>query len=376
MRTIIAAALIVGLVTLNGCGDDVPPPQTPPPPPPSPPAALAPPVDTSPPTPLAPPKPSMAEMQLTSVKAVVDALNAHDAQKYAALFAADALDKGAGEPDASGRDTIATRIQQLFTAFPDFKIAVDRVWQKGNLAVASWGWTGTDTGGFMGAKPTGRPAGVQGASLAWYNDDGLIKELHRYDDVGTVMNQLDPKAKKNGFRAPPTLASTMDVVTSTGAGTPDEDKTLDVAKAAYTAVDNKKEADVLAVATDDTVIDDYTMPTTTKGLKDWKAMYKTYTSAFPDFKQMPMTNQVAVKDYVVSEGVLSGTHKGALGPLKATGKPVSIHFVDITQWKDGKLTRFQTWANSVELLTEIGIIKPPGAAAPAAPSAPAAPKKK
>jgi hypothetical protein len=62
--------------------------------------------------------------------------------------------------------------------------------------------------------------------------------------------------------------------------------------------------------------------------------------------------------YVVSEGVLQGTHKGPIGPFKATGKPVSLHFVDIVQFKAGKIARLQTWANGVELLTENGVIKP------------------
>jgi predicted ester cyclase len=73
-------------------------------------------------------------------------------------------------------------------------------------------------------------------------------------------------------------------------------------------------------------------------------MYDTYVKAFPDFKQA-VSSQVAVKDYVITEGVFNATHEGAIGPIRATGKPVSIHFLDAAQLRDGKIAHFWTWAN-------------------------------
>jgi predicted ester cyclase len=374
------AALVFGMSSLSGCGGSEPPPQAPPAPS-APPAPLASSTPAAPPAPVAPPKPSLSDLELASAKAAADAITQHDAQKYAALFTPDGVDKGAGEPDSVGHDAIVARMQALFTTFPDIKLSIGRVWQKGNLVVATWAWTGTDTGGFLGKKPTGRPAGLEGVSLGWYTDDGLVKELHRYGDLATLVSQLDPKAKKGSFRAPPTLPASMDVVSATG--TPDEDKEIDLAKALYAALDNKKVADVMGAFTEESTAEDYTMPTSMKGLKDWKAMYDSYSGAFPDFKQS-IANQVAIKDFVISEGTFNGTHKGAMGPIKATGKPVSLHFVDIAQYKDGKIAHFWTWANAAELLMQVGVMKPP--APPKAPAAdakgppadakaPAAPKK-
>jgi steroid delta-isomerase-like uncharacterized protein len=359
MRTKIAvAALVLGTSYVTGCGGSEPPaPQAPPAapaPPPPPIASAAPPAATTAP---APAKPSLSDLELASAKAAADALTQHDAQKYAALFAPDGVDKGVGEPDSVGREAIAASIQHLFTAFPDLKLSIGRVWQKGNLVVATWAWTGTDTGGFLG-KPTGRSVGIEGASLGWYTDDGLLKELHRYADLGTLLSQLDPKAKKGSFRAPPTLPTSMDVVAATG--TPDEDKEIDLAKGFYAALDNKKVDDVMGAFTDESTAEDYTTPMPIKGRKDWKAMYDSYARAFPDFKQS-IANQVAIKDFVVSEGVFNGTHKGAMGPIRATGKPVSLHFVDIAQFKDGKIAHFWTWSSAPEFLTQVGVMKPPGA---------------
>lgn len=301
----------------------------------------------------------MADMQKATVQTVADAINAHDAQKYASVFATDGIQKMAGMPDAVGRDAVVASTKQWFAMFPDTKFAFSRVWQKDNVGVSTWDWNATDSGsGFMGAKPTNRPVGLTGATVAVYGDDGLIKELHIYQDYATVMQQLDPKAKKNSFRAPPALATSVDWV---AAGSPEEDGNLGFAKAFYQALDDKKEKDVVAAATEDTTGDDYEAPASIKGLKQWRGMYREYVTAFPDFKQLPLANQWAIGGYVVSEGVLQGTNKGPIGPFKASGKPVSLHFVDIAQLKAGKIAHLQTWANGVELLTQIGVIKPPPA---------------
>ncbi len=74
------------------------------------------------------------------------------------------------------------------------------------------------------------------------------------------------------------------------------------------------------------------------------------------------------------EGVLTGTQKGALGPIKATNKPVSSHFVDISQIKDGKFVSTVSYSNNVEVLTELlGVIPPPAQSVAAATTAAPAP---
>jgi uncharacterized protein (TIGR02246 family) len=363
---------ILGLA-LVACGEDLPPPQPPPPPPPPPAAPPPPPPAPEPPPP--PPKLSMPELESTTVRSMVDALNQRDAGKYADLFTTDAVFKNAPGPDTTGKDAIVAQFRQLFGTFPDFKFSVDHVWQKGDMAAITWSWTGTDTGGFLGNKPTGRPAGIEGASVAWFNPDGLIKEMHVYDDTQMIATQLDPRAKKGSFRAPPKHEMPMETIASTG---PDEDKLLEPAKAFYTALDDKKEADAVAFLTDDSSYDDFTMPAGVKGKKDFKVVYKSWVTAFPDFKQMPLTNQFAVENYVISEGLFTGTNKGPLGGAPPTKRPVSTHFLDILHFKDGKILRAFTWSDSTEMTAELHPPKPAppvsAAAKAAAPAAPAAPK--
>jgi predicted ester cyclase len=151
------------------------------------------------------------------------------------------------------------------------------------------------------------------------------------------------------------------------------------------AFESKKEADFLALVDDNADMDDFASPAKSKGRADQKAFFGMFTKAFPDQKHTT-TNALGVEDFVITEGSLSATHKGALGPIKATNKPVTLHGVFVGQVKDGKFIHAWHYSNSAELLMQIGLIPPPGsappgaapakapAAAPAA-AAPAAPKQ-
>ena len=238
-----------------------------------------------------------------------------------------------------------------------------KTFTNGNTTAFEWVVTGKNDGPLPGqAKPTGKQIGIAGVSVATFDDAGLIREEHRYVDTPTVLSQLDPKAKAGTFRAPLTLPTAAPEA-YVAKGTPEEAKTLAQAKALYTAFEGKKEADVIALVTDDTTIDDFTMPATTKGTKGIKDYVDSFWKTFPDVAQVKPV-QFAAGDYVVTEGTFTGTQKGALGPIKATNKPVSMRFVDIFQFKDGKVVRGDSFGNSAEILVAVGAMQPPVTAPP------------
>ena len=268
----------------------------------------------------------MAEMQLQSARALADAINARDAKKFAASYATDASVTVYGVGDVSGRDAIAAETQKWLDGFGDLKFHVGRIFQKADMAVVEWAWAGTHTGEFMTVKPTQRPLGVQGASVVWFSADGLVAKEHRYFDLATLRAQDDPNAKKDSFRAPPALPSSIEAHVSKGGA--DEDKVVDVVKSFYASLATKKEADVLSFVADDTVIDDASLPKPLKGKKELRAYFASFMKAFTDLKQQNST-LFAADDFVVAEGVLEGVHA-------ATKKPMTAHFVDVLEIKDGK----------------------------------------
>lgn len=304
-----------------------------------------------------PKKESPAELQAKTMKGFVDAMNAHDSKKLAGFYTENATVKVAGAPDAMGRDAIAQSYQKLFDAFSNFKTAPARVFKKNDVTVLEWAFNGTHSGDLWGIKATEKPVGAQGLDVIWFDDNGMIKEHHVYYDGGTVLSQIGMSKQK--ARPIPTLPTTMPTPVE-AKGTPEEQKNVDAVKAMSTALENKKEADFLANIADNVEYDDMTMPQTMKGKADAKKFFKEMTTAFPDAK-FQTANAWGFGDYVVSEGMMTGTNKGSFFGMPATKKPLSMRSVDIMQMKDGKMVHGWAYANGADMMMQLGLIQPPKA---------------
>jgi len=391
MRTKIVAALITASLALAACGGEAPPPQPPPAPPPPPTTASA----TAPPAPTAPPppaKPALSEVIPQTLKGQADAFNAHDAQKMASYFTDDATSIAYGEGETHSKGDVQGYYTDLFTGFPDIKTAATRIWIKDNVAIMELTWTGTFTADFKGMKATNKPVGGQRVHIMWFNDDGLVKEIHQYADGAGVMAQI---AGKKGAPAVPALPTNPPQV-HVAKGGPDEDKLVDLAKATDDAFskDDAKAAQAL-YADDADVWLSFGGGPAMKGKKELAKGLTDWFKSFPDQK-WTVTNAWGIDGFAIVEHTLSGTQKGALGPfLPGTNKPVTNwHFVDIIQpTADGKLQHGWIYSNLLEMMAQTGALKkqgdkpaagakaaaksapPAGAAAPAGGAA-AAPAKK
>jgi hypothetical protein len=369
MRSTILAALTVTTLALSACGGEAPPPEAPPapPPPPPPPVASAPPADTTPPPP--PPKPALADVIPVTLKGIGDAFNAHDAGKMSQAFTDDAAVYTYGGGETHSKGDLATGIGMLFTAFPDAKSAVTRIWIKGNVAVTEIVWNGTMTGDMGPFKATGKPVGEQRLHVMMFNDDGLVKEMHEYGDDSTTMMQAQGK---KGAPPIPTLPTNPPEVHS-GKGTPDEDKLVTWAKAGDDTFSKDDPKAVMAGTADDA---DYWLNIgggpAIKGKKDMLKSLTGWFKAFPDQK-WTSGNAWGIDGFAIIEHTVTGTNKGPMGPLPASGKPVqNWHWVDIMQpTADGKVQHGWGYANLLEELAQTGQMpKPPAAPAGAKPPAP------
>jgi steroid delta-isomerase-like uncharacterized protein len=367
-KTICGAALVAVLISAcGGEGEAIPPPQAPTPPPP-PVAAPAP--EPPPAPPPEPPKPSMLELEKQSTHAGMMALNAHESAKFAETFAPDGVSIAYGFGENKGREAIASDTQKLFDGFPDFKIAHTNVYAKGELVVLEWVMNGTHKGEFMGVKPTGKPVGIRGATVLWMTPDGLVKQEHRYMDGSTIMAQLGQiKTPARPVPAMPSGEATWHVAK----GSPEEDKQSDIAKGMYAAFDKKAEADFLGAMADNAVWVDLTMPKDATTKAESKKFFQAFTKAFPDGK-LAVDTVFSVDEFTIAESTMNGTHNGPLGPLKATKKPVSLHDLDVMTIKDGKVQAGTGYSNSVELLSQTGLLPKPKAAKTEGDKKPAADK--
>jgi steroid delta-isomerase-like uncharacterized protein len=121
-------------------------------------------------------------------------------------------------------------------------------------------------------------------------------------------------------------------------------------------------------ASDDITWDDMTQPETMKGKAAGKKYFAAMTTAFPDVKATTQ-NAWGIGDVVIAEGTITGTQKGAFFGIPATKKPVSLHGVDIMQFKDGKIISGRSYGNGAEMMMQLGLMPQPGAAKDAKPAA-------
>ncbi len=341
--------LLLGALCLLACGGEEQEVQPPAPPPP---VAAAPPPSAPPlesPAAAPPPKPPLADLQKAALGTAAAALNAHDPAKIAGCYADGAVIHVAGLNDISGKDAIAANMKEWFDTFSNVKVAFKRVWVQKDVIVLEWVLNGTYTGDLFGTKGKDQPIGHLGLSLLWFDDDGHVKEEHRYGDLGTVAQQV---SKKN---APPLpeLPAAPETIASTGS--PDEAGRLDVAKGVYAALQSKSEADFLGKLSDDVEYDGHLGHV--KGKADAKKFLRSLTKAFPDLK-FDVTNGWAIGDYAIVEYVLSGTHKGAILGMPPTNRAITTHAVDVLKIADGKVVRAATYSNGLELLTQLGASSP------------------
>jgi hypothetical protein len=371
MRSTILAAITTTTFALAACGGQEPVPQAPPPPAPPPATASAtePPVDTSPPP---PPKPSLAELIPQTMKGIDEAFNAHDAKKLATFYTDDCVASAYGEPEAHGRDDISRGMDALFTTFNDAKSAPARGWAKGNVVVSEMVWTGTMTGDFMGMKATKKPVGQIRVHVIWFNDDGLVREMHEYGDDAGLMAQMTGKKGAPPIPVLPTNAPELHIAK----GTPDEDKLADWAKGMDEISSKDDPKAVLAGTADDA---DYWINFTgapaIRGKRDLGKDLDGFFKAFPDQKWTSV-NAWGIDGFGIIEHTMTGTQKGRLGPLPASNKEVDgWHWIDIIQpTAEGKLQHGWGFANLVEMMQQTGALRQPSEKVGAPKPANAAPK--
>ncbi len=342
---------------VSACGGEPPAPAAvptrpsnlplPAPPPPNP-------VSTAEATPV--PKMTTAEAAKQSLPAYFEALNQHDAKRFAGLFVVDGALVLPGAEPRKGRLEIAAGVQRLFDAISSLKIAPTRVLVKGDTVAVEWAMTGTHSGDFLGVKATEKPVGLNGLTILTFDpDSGLVKEAHRYADDATILSQIG--ASKAKVRAIPVLSSSPEWKTAAGAASEERDEAT--WKRALAAIGDKNEVDYIAVHQDDVAYDDMTQPLGMRGQSDARKWLKEFTTQLPDAK-VEAQGVWGIEDYVVSEHTIRATHK-------ASKKAIVLHAADVVQMKDGKVAHGWSYGDGRELATQI---------APAPKATPAAAPKK
>jgi steroid delta-isomerase-like uncharacterized protein len=112
---------------------------------------------------------------------------------------------------------------------------------------------------------------------------------------------------------------------------------------------------ILTLCTDDCIYEDVTMSAVSRGKSEIRTFAGAVFGAFPDFK-IEMTTGFVAGDRAAAEWTMSGTHKGDLPNLPATGKRFSIRGATICELRDGRIKRVSDYWDMVTFLKQIGLM--------------------
>jgi steroid delta-isomerase-like uncharacterized protein len=84
-----------------------------------------------------------------------------------------------------------------------------------------------------------------------------------------------------------------------------------------------------------------------------------FMNAFPD-SRVTIDDMIAEGDQVVTKKTFTGTHTGEFAGIPATGKPVTLQFVDIMRLRDGKIVEHWNCIDQLSFMQQLGVIPTPG----------------
>jgi steroid delta-isomerase-like uncharacterized protein len=133
---------------------------------------------------------SMTATPAQVAQAAFDAVAAHDPHAIVALGAPGYVDDFVAVGEFKGADEIRAFFAEMFAAFPDLTMSVERIVADDSTAVVQWSAAATFTGSsFQGVRATGRRIHFRGVDVMEIRD-GLIQHNTIYYDGATLARQI------------------------------------------------------------------------------------------------------------------------------------------------------------------------------------------
>lgn len=106
------------------------------------------------------------------------------------LVAAEYVGHDPGDPTpVVGPAGVKRLVTTVRTALPDLRITVDDVIAEGDRAVCRYTTCGTDTGGYLGRRPTGKATCVTAIGIFRIRNGQIVESWVNRDDLG-LLQQL------------------------------------------------------------------------------------------------------------------------------------------------------------------------------------------
>ncbi|MDH6118819.1 steroid delta-isomerase-like uncharacterized protein [Kitasatospora sp. GAS204A] len=127
---------------------------------------------------------------------------------------------------------------------------------------------------------------------------------------------------------------------------------------AYQAAEDKDVAAWVAAFTEDGTFTDESIPHTYRGAEELGRTVEVYAKAFPDMHR-ELGRFYAVDNMVIVQLRLQGTHLGPLelpsGTVPPTGKRMDAPCCDVFELVDGRIKRFDCYAEGSVIAAQLGL---------------------
>ncbi|MGD0678668.1 MAG: nuclear transport factor 2 family protein [Polyangiaceae bacterium] len=265
------------------------------------------------------------------------------------LFDDEANFSSPGLEDAHGRGPVVRAHERLFGPFDNRKFTTSRVWRTPNEQTVEWTMTGTQEHDFLGVAPSHKPVAFKGLTLLWTQDDGSVTDVHVYVDVALVKAQLGVGPKELltlPLSVPPSFAAHVFEPTSTGS---EGEQSLAVAKSWLDALENNREAEYVAMTTDDVELYTLERAQPARGKASVEAYYKAMHRSIGQL-DTTVDNGWGVAQFAVIEYSIDGEQLGPIGWVAAQrDKVFRVEVVDIYEIDNGKIARVYRYDNPSQI---------------------------
>ena len=120
-------------------------------------------------------------------------------------------------------------------------------------------------------------------------------------------------------------------------------------------VQNRRDWDAFDELNDPTFVNHSSPPGVPSDREGGKAFLGGFLSAFPDAR-FTIDDMIAEGDQVVTKKTFTGTHQADFFGIPATGKPVTLQFVDIMRVRDGRITEHWLSMDQLSFMQQLGVI--------------------
>jgi len=289
-----------------------------------------------------------------------DAMNRHDVAGSSRPFAPDCrVDSPTAGSVVTGLRAVDDIMRAWVTGFPDVVFTSNDLLVDGEELAWIITATGTDTGGFMGLPPTGRPFELPMVILSRLRDGQIVEERRIYDFTGMLIQVGILTAKAGALTAarvagarPPTAGPAGPPSSKL---TPGRADIVALLAQRQSALERRDVHTLVAQHATDCVMDSH-LAGRVEGHVAIARVYDAWFRAFPD--GVLAGERLIVDGHRVAQmATQSGRDTGGFLGLPPTGKPFRIPIVWLFTVEGGRFSYVRPLYDFTGMLVQIGVLK-------------------